>query len=458
MTGLRRRQTLAAAAVLVVLGIAGCGEEEELLVQFTSTSPCHVSWSDTQVVAWHPDGSEIYFSTVGSGGAIFAVAADASRIEGIARTGPPGELYVGLATSFSLSPAGWYLVYDTCAYPVFYPDTRGAPPWHRYQRELVRVSTDGTGDTRLTTDAAFDAYPSWSPDGSRIAFISDRHYAASGRYPGPRLYTMSVTGADVQVLDTRLENSAAGLTASSDAAGRAGSDSPDGYESLAEHPPQWSPDGRRLAFVGVEDNRRRAIYTVDAEGGDLRRLTDTVSGPSWSPDGKRLAFAKPETNDVALYTIAADGSDARRLTHIPRKTWRPQRGEPDPQRAWIELVAWSPDGSNILYACGGICVVAEDGTPTNEILLPGDAAAWSPDGSRIAISLIREKLKLGDVMLYSAAADGSERRDLVYRGLGEPVIAPVAMQAGFVRVTADLVPGAIGIAMHEPSANARPVP
>lgn len=410
------------------------------------------------MVAWHPDGSAIYFSTVGPGGAIFAVVADGSRIAGIARTGPPGELYVGLATSFSLSPAGWYLVYDTCAYPVFYPDTRGAPPWHRYQRELVRVSTDGTGDTRLTTDAAFDEYPSWSPDGSRIAFLSDRHYAASGRYPGPRLYTMSVTGADVRALDIRLENSASGLTAGSDDAGRAGSDSLGGYMSLAEHPPQWSPDGRRLAFVGVEDDRRRAIYTVDAEGGDLRRLTDTVSGPSWSPDGKRLAFAKPETNDVALYTIAADGSGARRLKSIPLEYWRPQRGDPDPRRAWIELVAWSPDGSNILYACGGICVVAADGTPASEILLPGDAAAWSPDGSRIAISLVREQLKLGDVMLFSVAADGGERRDLVYRGLGEPAIAPIAMRSGSGRETADLVPGAIGIAMREPGANAGRVP
>ena len=402
------------------------------------------------MVAWRPDGSEIYFSTVGPGGTIFAVAADGSRIAGLARTGPPGDPVIGLATSFSLSPAGWYLVYDTCAYPDSSPWAE-APRWHHYQRELARVSTDGTGDTRLTTDDAFDSYPAWSPDARRIAFLSDRYDAASGRYPGWGLYTISVTGGDVRVIETRLEDSAAGLNASSDAAGRAGSDSLGGYVSLAEHPPQWSPDGRRLAFVGVEDDRRRAIYTVDAEGGDLRRLTETVSGPSWSPDGKRLAFAKPETNDVALYTIAADGSGAQRLTYIPRKSWRPQLGEPDPRRAWIELVAWSPDGSNILYACGGICVVAADGTPGSETPLPGVTAAWSPDGARIAM-VYPERLNRTfpyEPLVGLWTPDGSNLGNLVVRDE-----TGAFSTAGYVpRVPVDVAGCTSGTAVPEPAAN-----
>ena len=161
-------------------------------------------------------------------------------------------------------------------------------------------------------------------------------------------------------------------------------------------PPRWSPDGRRLAFAGRAPSDPRTanstIYRIGADGSDQRRLTAAVSGPSWSPDGERLAFAKPDGAEVALYTIAADGSDAQRVTIIPGTYWHPQYGEPDPTFAWIEIVAWSPDGEHILYTCGpAVCVVEVDGTPVGRspINLTGQttrpAAAWSPDGARIAI-------------------------------------------------------------------------
>ena len=186
---------------------------------------------------------------------------------------------------------------------------------------------------------------------------------------------------------------------------------------VALQAPRWSPDGHRLAFLSIEDSGGHAIYTIGVDGTDRQRLTEAVSGPSWSPDGQRIAFAKRESDGVALYTIAADGADRQRVTTIrgrrPRSAEQGYR-DPDPTPAWIETLAWSPDGSKILYGCGGICVVAPDGTPVSKKPLPGMRAAWSPDGSRIA-TIDTEFPGSRSIAVYTAAPDGSDRRTLAER-------------------------------------------
>ena len=192
-------------------------------------------------------------------------------------------------------------------------------------------------------------------------------------------------------------------------------------EALYFVAPRWSPDGRRLAFLGrARRDARFDLYSIGADGSEERRLSAAVSGPSWSPDGERLAFAKPDGAELALYTIAADGSDAQRVTTIPGKDWHPRYGKPDPTRAWIETVAWSPAGGQILYTCGpAVCVVEVDGTPVGRSPInrmdqtTRPVAAWSPDGARIAIAgtrVLRE-----DIVLYTMAPDGTDLRMLVRR-------------------------------------------
>ena len=205
-----------------------------------------------------------------------------------------------------------------------------------------------------------------------------------------------------------------------------------GFDFMANHPPSWSPDGRWLAVVGVEDAQewiaagqegrslsgkgRWALHLISTQSSrEFLRLSDAVSGASWSPDGTRIAFAKsePEENAVALYTIAADGTDLQRVTTITG--WHPRFGEPDPTRALIETVAWSPDGSKILYSCNGICVVTPDGSPVGPAPLPGNLAAWSPNGSRIAT--------VNDLLVQTMAPDGSDLRVLVLPALGGLIAA-----------------------------------
>ena len=312
---------------------------------------------------------------------------------------------VGNVAPFASSPDGAQIVYGSCEYPDPNAAARsegGGLEENDYNFELARVQVDGTQQQRLTANEVSDNYPAWSPDGGRIAFIS----GDVGRFvpppAPPQLYTMAPDGSDVQLLQSESERVAAEYFV----------------------PPRWSPDGRRLAFAGRAPNDPRTanatIYRIGADGSDQRRLTAAVSGPSWSPDGERLAFAKPDGAEVALYTIAADGSDAQRVTIIPGTYWHPQYGEPDPTFAWIEIVAWSPDGEHILYTCGlAVCVVEVDGTPVGRSPInrmdqtTRPVAAWSPDGARIAIAGTRVLRK--DIVLYTMAPDGTDLRILVRR-------------------------------------------
>ena len=340
------------------------------------------AWQSLDFVQWSADGSSVFVTRSAD---IFAAAADGSRLRQIVdeMAGLPG---VGPMSAFSMSPDGGRLVYSTCRYP----PTRLQHAAERldhddYKYEIAISKIDGTDPERLTFDDSYSNFPMWSPDGTRIAFLSGRHVRESNRYRASgeaHLYTMAPDGSEVRDLTL-------------------------GLDPVANHPPQWAPDGRRLAVVGIETRmvganryeRYTQIYTVGADGTDVKRIPAAVSGPSWSPDGERLAFAKLDGDEVALHTIAADGSDAQRVTTIDG--WHPRHGEPDPTRAWIETVAWSPAGEQILYTCGpAVCVVDLDGTlvgTSPSDLTDGSVAAWSPDGSTIAIA--RTQSQHGDVGL-----------------------------------------------------------
>ena len=233
-------------------------------------------------------------------------------------------------TSFDVTPDGQHVVYATCAYP---PERlRGATSEqldeYDFDYELAAVGLDGKAPRRLTRHAAFDNYPAWSPDGTRVAFLSERDASNRWAYRRTDLYTMAADGADMQRLTAGLTDVLGGL--------------------LAWQPPAWSPDGRSLAVAvveGTEERLHHALYLVQADGSGFERLSEAVSGGAWSPDGTRLAFAKAVGDQVALFTIGADGADGRWVGTVSRY------GVPDdPTQAWIHTVAWSPgQGTPVHY-------------------------------------------------------------------------------------------------------------
>ena len=225
-------------------------------------------------------GDEIVFT---AGLEVYAVGADGVGLRMISEAVDEGAPPDG-TTTLDVSADGREVVYSPCE------RLNGrVGDSANYEQELAVASLDGTQPRRLTENKHFDNYPSWSPDGTRIAFlIDDGYYTGGGRYVRSRLVTMAADGTDEKWIEI-------------------------GHE-VRLHPPQWSPDGTRLAVVGRHpDQRRLAIYTMGADGSDVRRLGVAASGPSWSPDGERIAFATVDGDELVLYTMAADGTDVKVL-------------------------------------------------------------------------------------------------------------------------------------------------
>ena len=116
--------------------------------------------------------------------------------------------------------------------------------------EIYMMNADGTGQTRLTNDSAYDSFPAWSPDGSRIAFGADR---GEGR---PNIYVMSADGVGQTGLTT---------------------------DPAQDGVPAWSPDGSKIAFLSNRDGNWD-IYVMNADGTGQTRLTTNLAGefrPTW---------------------------------------------------------------------------------------------------------------------------------------------------------------------------------
>ena len=165
--------------------------------------------------------------------------------------------------------------------------------------------------------------PAWSPDGGRIAFLSNRA-------EGWDLYVVRSAGGEPRRLTS-------GATADD---------------------PAWHPDGR-----GIAVERRGGIELVDADGGGREQIVERGSQPAWAGDG-RLAFVRD--GDVRLRS--PDGEESLLLVDASRP-------------------AWSPDGERIAVArLRGLALLDLDGGELRELngQSGDDAPAWHPRGERIA--------------------------------------------------------------------------
>jgi len=251
--------------------------------------------------------------------------------------------------------------------------------------EIYVMDADGSNQTRLTRNQALDWDPAWSPDGSRTAFGSDRDGSMD-------IYVMDADGSNQTRLTRHLS------------------------EAWVEvESPAWSPDGSRIAFSSWRDENSE-IYVMDADGSNQTRLTrgpSDASSPAWSPDGSRIAFGSWRDGNPEIYAMDADGSNQTRLTRHPSGVWG---------GAWSPV--WSPDGSRIAFQSerdGNSEIYVMDADGANPTRLTRNRAwdegpAWSPDGSRIAFESGRD----GNPEIYVMEADGSNQIRLT-RGLARDI-------------------------------------
>jgi len=224
--------------------------------------------------------------------------------------------------------------------------------------DLFTVCPDGSQLVQITSDPADDVDPTWSADGTRIAFSSSR----SGHF---QIYQMAADGSGVIALTADFENLK----------------------------PIWLPDGRHIAFR-TDDGKGTFWWRVlDLETSELTTITEPsfdffFQTPAWSPDGLRIAYMslveQQERNDGSsqIHVKNVDGSNDIALTND----------------TWANInPSWSPDGSKIAFLSerGGtsniynLYVMDNDGTDVQQLTdagFPEDAAySWSPDGKQIVI-------------------------------------------------------------------------
>lgn len=302
---------------------------------------------------WTGDGSRLVF---GHDEIIWSVDVASSKIEAIVDTNPGyranyGNAYFGVPFGLygDVSSDGTRIVYSSCEFPTEYgfsydekiwADRYEDPERGKYTYEVATIGIDGKNPERITENAWLDHFPSWSPNGSRIALISNIGISARDVHLHTHgLYTMAADGSDMREIVAHRRRKELGPALS---------------------PPVWSPSGKYLAFIGVRDEGgadRYLLYTARLDGsepklheiGEVRPVSDDEHRfplPSWSPGGERLAYISDRDH---IYIARADGTELRQVATNYRS----------------RQVAWSPGSDEIVFLV--------DGHPHSVSLADGDA-------------------------------------------------------------------------------------
>lgn len=189
-----------------------------------------------------------------------------------------------------------------------------SPKWSPDGKRLALTSTDGAPDgmtdvcvmdidgivlKNLTRSLGIDEVGSWSPDGSKIVFFSNRD-----------------GNGEIYVIDSNGENQV----------------------NLTNHPahdaaPTWSPDGQKIAFHSNREGDQDDIYAMNPDGANVVNLTRHPwddQAPAWSPDGRWIAyhaFRVGKRSDI--YVMDANGDNQKQLTADPRADTNPTWVIPD---------------------------------------------------------------------------------------------------------------------------------
>jgi TolB protein len=202
------------------------------------------------------------------------------------------------------------------------------------------MNADGSGKVQITDNPAADFAPTLSPDGSQVAFVSDR---AGG-------FDIFVTSADGSGEETNLT----------------------GPNEFAEFAPDWSPDGSRILYIADQEGLPN-VWLMQTDGSGKSNITrnpdERQNNPAWSPDSSRIAYEFDYfVDDQDISVINADGTGRFGLVATS-----PSENNP----------TWSPDGARIAYEKeGDIYTVKLDGSERTNLTNSPDALDKDPDWIR----------------------------------------------------------------------------
>jgi len=337
--------------------------------------------------------------------------------------------------SVSASPSKWWwIAASTVAVAI-----GGGAWWFGQQRtgETPRV----VGLQQITSSLRADQFPSFSPDGSQIAFSSNR----SGGY---EIYVRSLAPGSAERQITS-----------------------DGGYNIE---PAWSPNGQEIAYSRKISG---GIAVIPVTGGTTQYIADTGSHPSWSPDGRTLVYGSGSVGKMNLWTVGLDGSPPRPLTksgtppgdhrypkwladgrHIVFSAFFPTNGEPwivDAVTGQLQRIQVAADsvfcpwisGHFLYYTTPGLRGSSVPKDPVGvwrgridshwhvekpELLIPAGGQtpldfAVSTEGSQIALSQVRQESALWSLPLNRSGLPAGAPKPLVQDasiGLREPAFSP----------------------------------
>lgn len=280
---------------------------------------------DKSEVRWSPDGKKLAFV---SQGGIWVVAAAGGQPKRLT-DGPvgPGDPRGATDRAPRWNPTGKWILYESGRRgqdELYVVNEAGGAPVYLASTEIYhgryQISSGGTGhDDDTVSGDRFDPSPTWSPDGTLVAYAERSREFFSGKLKvvGFDPAAGRAKGAPVEIYTAKADRGGAWAV---DAAG-------------------WSTDGKNLAVV-LQDSGWDKVYLLPATGGTPKQLTygqyDDLN-PVFSPDGKSLAVVSNRVSleEQQIWIVPLDGSAARRLTNLPAGV------ETNPQ--------WSPDGSKIYF-------------------------------------------------------------------------------------------------------------
>lgn len=315
----------------------------------------------------------------------------------------------------SWSPDGTKISFSTTGTQLPYPNNAA----------IYVISPDGSSETRLTNpdngrcitgianmECISHSSPTWSPDGTKIAFVSERYVAqAKDVVHTSDIFVMNSNGSK----QTNLTRD----TTYVDKYGQIKGLSPDGKSlttGVHHKNPKWSPDGTKIAFQtnrsdGADEHAKInwEIYVMDTDGSkpkygaNLINLTDNTNAssnqraddqcPSWSPNGETIVYVSEGTDSqeqpgsqTDIWTMNFDGSGKTKVFSDALGNWCP---------------TWAPDGLTLGFVARPNTAPGATPKPQQLYLVPlGFKSDW------VVTWAWTSNLKIGDVATYSWSSDG----------------------------------------------------
>jgi serine/threonine protein kinase len=217
------------------------------------------------------------------------------------------------------------------------------------------VKADGSGLLILTSEPEGACQPAWSPDGTRLVYISPCEGRAE-RYAGASLIVLDLATRRTDVIS---------------------------QFRTGDYDPDWSPDGSKIAFTSLQTGRPQ-VHIYDVATRAITRLMNRATEsrqPAWSSDGTQIAFVAPHptTNQPQVWLVASSGTGEPRLLK---------------EGVWNIMLhpAWKPGGNTVIFDLGtgnGLATFAIGGQPFDmalDIKMPEEPAYSSNFGAWIAFT------------------------------------------------------------------------